>query len=228
MSNAQFPKLPTPDDPRWRTILVCEGLRKKTELRRVPTTVLNTPELTIYAGSLIAILREVKFEDWIAVRVGTKVGWLNTRDVEFAGSSDEESQLLAQLDTLIVPSSSVIQTAPLKERGTKPLSPVQSPILEQPEEEETKPFRPADGTHNSAPETKPQRPEALVDAIRRVKTATETATVARAAGATDAEMPSAAHIRELTAALNRVTDGLKTLDRIAVALEAIVAARVAR
>lgn len=224
MSNAQFPKLPTPDDPRWRTILVCEGLRKKTELRRVPTTVLNTPELTIYAGSLIAILREAKFEDWIAVRVGTKVGWLNTRDVEFAGSSDEESQLLAQLDTLIVPSSSVVQTAPLKERGTKPLSAEQTPVLEQPEEEETKPFRPT----NSAPETKPQRPEALVDAIRRVKNATETATVARAAGVTDAEMPSATDIRELTAALNRVTEGLKTLDRIAVALEAIVAARVSR
>ncbi|MBC7810405.1 MAG: hypothetical protein H7175_04625 [Burkholderiales bacterium] len=226
MNSVQFPKLPTVDDSGWRTILVCEGLRKKTELRRVPTTVLNTPELTIYAGSLIAISREVKFEEWIAVRVGTKVGWLNTRDVEFAGSSDEESQLLAQLDTLIVPSSSLVQTAPLKERGTKPLSAEVMPTLEQVETEgeETKPFRPTD----TAPETKPQRPEALVDAIRRVKNATETATVVRASAEMDAEMPSAGDIRELTAALNRVTEGLKTLDRIAAALESIVAARVSR
>lgn len=128
--NYSFPQLPSPNDKRWRAALVCEGLRKKTELRRVPTTVLNTPELTIYSGSLIAIMNEVRHEEWVAALVSQKVGWLNTRDVDLIGTTDEESKLISQLDTLVMPANdnplrqTVEARAPrMDEVPTKPFKP---------------------------------------------------------------------------------------------------------
>lgn len=187
-SNYSFPQLPSPHDERWRAALVCEGLRKKTELRRVPTTVLNTPELLIYSGSLIAIMNEVRHEEWVAALVSQKVGWLNTRDVDLIGTSDEESKLISQLDTLVVPAND----SPLRQTVEAPAA--SSRLDEVP--------------------TKPFKPDALADALREVQLVTQTADLKAVDADSIRELTAALNrVADAMSVLTRIADALEALNK---------------
>lgn len=82
-NNDQYPHLPEFGDPRWREAAVAARKQRSTQLRPAPRTTMSTGQATVFAGDIIHILPEVQYQDWVAARVGRKLGWLNTEDVDF-------------------------------------------------------------------------------------------------------------------------------------------------
>lgn len=78
-----YPELPLFGDPRWLEAAVAPRKQRSTQLRPAPRTMMSTGQATVFAGDIVHIMPDVVHEDWVAARVGRKLGWLNTDDVEF-------------------------------------------------------------------------------------------------------------------------------------------------
>lgn len=78
-----YPNLPEFGDPRWQEAAVAPRKQRSTQLRPAPRTTMSTGQATVFAGDIIHIVPDILYEDWVAARVGRKLGWLNTDDVDF-------------------------------------------------------------------------------------------------------------------------------------------------
>lgn len=79
-----YPELPKSNDPRWRQATVRPRRQKTSDLRTEPGVEMGSAVLTIYTGDVISIIRAVNHENWIAAKVGYKVGWLDSTHLELA------------------------------------------------------------------------------------------------------------------------------------------------
>lgn len=79
-----YPELPKSSDERWRQATVRPRRQKTSELRTQPGEGLGNAVLTVYAGDVISIIRGIHHDNWIAAKVGYKVGWLNSGDLDLA------------------------------------------------------------------------------------------------------------------------------------------------
>lgn len=82
-SDAFFPELPATNDPRWRQATVRVQGQANTELRTYPDETYSNVILYVYTGDIVSVIRESRFEFWIAAKVGYKIGWLNIYCVNF-------------------------------------------------------------------------------------------------------------------------------------------------
>jgi hypothetical protein len=78
-----YPMLPHWNDARWETATVRPKTRHMTELRNLPREKVSASLLLVYSGDVVSIMREMRYGDWIAAKVGYKLGWLNYRHVDF-------------------------------------------------------------------------------------------------------------------------------------------------
>lgn len=76
-----YPLLPRLDDGRWRQAIVRPKRQDYTEVRDLPRQKANLIT-TVYNGDTIAIILEVRYQHWVAARVGYKVGWLNSANID--------------------------------------------------------------------------------------------------------------------------------------------------
>lgn len=100
-----YPLLPDYDDPRWRDAVVRSRSQTTTELRRLPRSQLSQVIQTIYVGDSVAVMRKARYSNWIAVRVGYRVGWVDLMHVDFTLMPHQPKQEMArqlrqQIDTL--------------------------------------------------------------------------------------------------------------------------------
>lgn len=82
--NSGVPSLPDFNDPSWTHTTIRAREFPCTDLRTTPTSEANNSILTVYAGDVVSVMREIRFGSWIAAKVGYKVGWLNAADIGFA------------------------------------------------------------------------------------------------------------------------------------------------
>lgn len=84
MDDRTYPKLPKTNDPRWRQATVRPRRQRTSDLRTIPGEDLGSTVQTVYTGDVISIIRAVSYESWIAAKVGYRVGWLNSHDLDLA------------------------------------------------------------------------------------------------------------------------------------------------
>ena len=75
--------LPRWDDPRWESAAVRPKTRHMSELRTMPREGMSAALMLVYAGDMVSIMRGAYYGEWIAAKVGYKIGWINRRDVDF-------------------------------------------------------------------------------------------------------------------------------------------------
>ena len=73
-----FPNLPRHNDPRWQQVIVHPRRQRTTDLRSRPHPRVSQVVMTIHSGDIINVVSEIRFETWIAAKVGDRLGWLNT------------------------------------------------------------------------------------------------------------------------------------------------------
>lgn len=78
-----YPLMPAADDDRWQSATIRARRQKSSTLRSLPHLRLSRSLSHVFAGDTVEVIREVRFEEWIAAKVGYQLGWLNTLDVDF-------------------------------------------------------------------------------------------------------------------------------------------------
>ncbi len=87
------PHLPDFSDARWREAAVAPAKQRSTQLRPAPRTTMSTGQATVFAGDIVHIIPELQHENWVAARVGRKIGWLNIEDVDFVDPTSPKPKL---------------------------------------------------------------------------------------------------------------------------------------
>lgn len=77
-----FPRNPDYDDPRWCDVAVRSRTQSQTEVKRFPAEANGVDITTVFVGDTIAIMPEVKYQYYVAARVGYHVGWINFKHVK--------------------------------------------------------------------------------------------------------------------------------------------------
>lgn len=77
-----YPRCPDMSDPRWRDVAVRSRSQNHTEIQRFPTEARGMEIATVYSGDTISIMPEVKYQYYVAARVGYHVGWVNFQHVK--------------------------------------------------------------------------------------------------------------------------------------------------
>jgi hypothetical protein len=154
-----YPKLPDPDDPRWQQAVVRARHKRSTELRTLPHHRLSSALLTVHAGDSVSIISEIRSGAWIMAKVGYKVGWLNTDDVDFATTqsmSGASGQTFTARPRDPQPTTEK-QTEPLEEptpATEKQTEPLEEPTAPAPTtEKQTEPLSPPPADEDEEPET---------------------------------------------------------------------------
>jgi hypothetical protein len=88
----QYPTLPELNDHRWQQASIQTRTRSTVELRSQPRPGLSKSLATLKTGDLVNVIREVRHETWIAVKVGRLRGWMDAAGVGFTMSRMPISQ----------------------------------------------------------------------------------------------------------------------------------------
>jgi len=81
------------------------------ELRMLPDEGYGEIVLHVYTGDIVSVVRDLRFDYWIAAKVGYKIGWLNIYHVNFT--------LTKVLNTYTAPRESVYDTTWLEEETSE-------------------------------------------------------------------------------------------------------------
>lgn len=78
-----YPELPEINDPQWTQVTIRSRVENATALRTEPDVYDDNIMMMVYSGDVVSVMRDCRYDKWIAAKVGYKMGWLNVSEIGF-------------------------------------------------------------------------------------------------------------------------------------------------